>query len=251
MLEIVRTEQKDTRSHFNHAAKGRTHGTYEADRWAADARVKAQYQAAERFIQKRVLPLASRATSIAELGPGPGTWTRLLHTARPQARFLLLDISSEMLARARAVLPADTVVETREADFGEVPVKKGESDFFFSSRALEYVTDKSRAVAKIQLLLAAHAHGCVITKMPKTLANKLSGRTPTALHQGQIDPRSLKKLFVDAGFSDLKIYPVTFAVPFFRSAMLDTVAGAFLGKLPLNPFSEMLAESYAITFRAP
>jgi len=238
------------REHFNQAAQEQKGGSYEERRWDSNPRVQAQFDAAKAFIQKRMLPRMHTVTSVLELGPGPGTWTRMLVQAAPNARFTLMDISGEMLARAKAAL-APLVPETREGDFVVAPVKPEEADFFFSSRAFEYLSDKPEATRKIANLLTHGGLGCIITKMPKTLANKARSYKPSELHQQQIRPNKLKALLIDAGCTDIRMYLVTTSVPFLHSALADRAVGALLSTFPLNAVSSLFAESYGVLFRKP
>lgn len=241
--------EEETRNHFNEAAKGRISETYEGDRWKIDPRVAAQYECAKAFILEQVVPMVVGKTHVMELGPGPGTWTKYLYEANSKTTFVLLDISREMLARAVTVFPSSAQVETREGDFLSVPLKEGEADFFFSSRAIEYVTDKAKAVARIHSALVSGGEGCIITKMPKKLANLASGRAPGKLHKGQIAPGTLKDLLAAEGFTAIYLYPVTFGVPLLRSASADRFVSVLFHRTKLNWLSGFFAESYAVTFR--
>jgi glycosyltransferase involved in cell wall biosynthesis/SAM-dependent methyltransferase len=237
------------RTHFNTVAKESPQGSYEDRRWAANTRVRQQYASVTRFMHLKVLPIVAGADSILELGPGPGTWTKLICGAAPHARLVLTDISREMLSRAKTVPLVEP--EVREGDFLSVEAQPGEFDFFFSSRAIEYVDDKERAAKKISELLSEGGHGCIITKMPKPTANALTGRKQSALHQGQIAPRTLTRYLSESGCTDLELYPVTFGVPLLRSATADRLAGWLLGRFHLTPLSSFFAESYAVLFDRP
>lgn len=243
--------ERETREHFNSVAKESNDGSYEARRWAANPRVVEQRRATAAFIERVVVPYAARSARIMELGPGPGTWTRRLASANTHAQLILLDISSGMLERARAAASEVSSVGIREGEFLSVAVMKGETDLFFSSRALEYVVDKDAAARKIMRILAAGGTGCVITKMPKTFVNRVMRRRTKPLHRHQVRPRDLQARLREAGATQVRLYPVTFAMPFLRSAAADRLARLLLARLPLNPLSAFLAESYAVTFRKP
>jgi len=240
-----------TRAHFNRVASEAIGSSYEQRRWEKNARVKVQYACTESFIRKRVIPRIMTTGRILELGPGPGTWTQLLAHERPQAQFTLTDISSEMLARARAALPPSTKVEIREGEFLAVSLSTDAADTFFSSRALEYIADKELALQKIYSALTAGGTGAVITKTPKKIANKVKRYTPSSLHQGQISPRSLKKIVRIVGFKNIRCYPVTFSVPFLKSARADTALATIGSYFRLAWFLTPFTESYAILFEKP
>ena len=71
-----------------------------------------------------------------------------------------------MLVQAR-----DGLVDQANVTFVESNLLAFESsqtfDFFFSSRAIEYMSDKRVAIGKIASLLLPGAQGAIITKMPK------------------------------------------------------------------------------------
>ena len=240
-----------TQTHFNEAATGQAYGSYEERRWGANDRVKAQQEQATSFLSHRVLNLLPTTGIVMELGPGPGTWTRLIAEHAPKVKFILIDIAKEMLERAQQAIGEERVLEAIETDFTYAAPAPASVDFFFSSRAIEYVPDKYKGVQTIATALKKGGAGCVITKMPKPLMNRLSGREQSTLHSGQISPRSLRSAFVAAGLTITHIYPVTFAVPLLRSAVLDRVVGKVFSAVPLNPFSALFAESYAVIFHKP
>jgi ubiquinone/menaquinone biosynthesis C-methylase UbiE len=237
------------KKHFNEVAGGGGHSSYEQRRWEAHKRLAEQYRATKVFIEKNVLPLAARARRITELGPGPGTWTQLLASVAPEAEFTLLDISGEMLERAKSALPNHSNTTTKEGDFTSLFLTENSADFFFSSRAIEYVEPKKDAIAAIARLLSKGSSGCIITKTPKRLINKVFGRASARIHQNQISPRKLKKLLVAEGFSEIHISPVTISLPLFHSGLGDRILGAFLRTFPFNPLTSVFSESYAVVFK--
>lgn len=242
---------QEVRQHFNRVAKEQHDGSYEDRRWNNNPRVKEQYRSTKAFIEGKVVPLIKNAKHVMELGPGPGTWTRIIAASASEARFTLMDISSEMLERAHAGLPESIVVETREGEFLATQTNDIEGDFFFSSRALEYVNDKKIAVNKIDNMISSGGYGCIITKMPKPIANLLSGRTPSAIHQGQVNPKILAQIIREEGLINVRLYPVTFGVPLLSSAFADKLAAKVFSNFQLNPISAFFAESYGVIFQKP
>lgn len=244
----MNTGEESTQDHFNRVAREAIGSSYEDRRWKQSERTKQQFAHTQDFIRAHALSSVQHAKTVLELGPGPGTWTRMLNDANPSAKFILTDISFEMLERARGALPSSASVETREGEFLSAPLAKGEADFFFSSRAIEYVGDTKKAAEKIYDVLKPGGRGCVITKTPKRLENTLRGYTPSKLHQGQITPRLLVDSLRAAGFKHVRAYPVTFSFPFLKSAYADRAIGVVLSWLPLNPLSKIFTESYGVTF---
>lgn len=221
---------------------------YENTRWKKNAMQEAQYDMTAEMFHLHVLPAAKGAARILEVGPGPGTWTKLLLGANPEAQYTLVDISEEMLEQAREALAGRANVTFVESDFLAFESPQP-FDFFLSSRAIEYMPDKAAAASKIASLLARGARGAVITKTPKLLFNRLRGRNIADLHKWQIAPRPLAQTLKETGLRILAIYPVTATVPLFNSATLNRLAYRMLRRFPLIfPFS-LFTESYGILFQ--
>lgn len=240
---------KSTREHFNRVAQETQTTTYEDRRWRQNARTIQQFEHTESFIRKNVIPNVANAQTITELGPGPGTWTKLIcANTQKTTSFMLTDISSEMLERAKTVIPTSNQVSTFEGPFLDVAIPPESTDVFFSSRALEYVGDPARATAKIYTLLRQNGFGCIITKTPKKHIHALRGYVPSTLHQGQIEPKELIALLKSAGFTKIQLYPVTFSFPFLKSAYADNVISKLLSTYHTDFLLKVFTESYAVTF---
>ena len=99
-----------------------------------------------------------------EIGPGPGTWTRVLFRNHQSAEFDLVDISEETRTQfTREMRAGRANVRYHTSDILQFETG-GQHDFVFSSRALEYVEDKRQFAARIADLLVSGAEGCLITK---------------------------------------------------------------------------------------
>ena len=245
------TKEQHLKEHFNEVAGGAAYGSYEERRWKTNVKVAGQHESTEKFVRKFAVPLASDAKHITELGPGPGTWTKLLIEAAPRAELTLEDISGEMLQRAKDALPAGTNVTLQEADFISASLPEDSCDLFFSSRAIEYVSPKEMAIQKIQEHLVRGGQACIITKMPKPLLNQISGRLPSEIHRNQISPSHLAQICRESGLTNVRLYPVTFSFPLLRSASADRFLDSLFGRKRLNPISAFFAESYGIIFSKP
>ncbi len=240
----------DPKSFYNEAMPQKYGSDYEAGRWRATPLLAAQYDMLASVMHRLVVPLARDARNVVEVGPGPGTWTKFLLEANTTASYALVDISKEMLDRAREGLSGRTNISFVESDLATYE-STGPFDFFFSSRAIEYMPDKQNVCDKISSLLAPGAHGVIVTKMPKPLFDRLRGRSVTSLHTGQITPSELARLLVSSGLTVLKIRVATATVPGLGSARLNRFVYGLLKWVPLFfPFS-MCAESYVIVFRKP
>jgi ubiquinone/menaquinone biosynthesis C-methylase UbiE len=247
-------ETQDVKALYNGTVQDKFSNNYEYERWFSTPIKVAGYDMTWRTILQRIIPLADFKTYL-ELGPGPGTWTKLFIEHEPQATFDLVDISEKMLGYARQALAdsagkADspkssvTFIESDFLDFAPAH----EYDFFFSSRVLEYFPDKKSVIAKIYQSLKPTGRGAIITKTPKYLLSRLRGRPMGKMHQQQIAPAALKRLLEEHGFDHVKLYPVTMTFPGLNSAWLNRAVYSVLGALPLNPISVFFSESYCITF---
>jgi ubiquinone/menaquinone biosynthesis C-methylase UbiE len=219
---------------------------YEDQRWFKDDFYKSGYDMT--FLSIKRLFLNTNFKNILELGPGNGTWTKLLISFFPEASFDLVDISSEMLKLARQALEQyKNNINYFETDFLNYKPEKS-YDLFFSSRAIEYIDDKEAAIKKIISLLNLGGRGFIITKTPRYLRNKIMGRKISAMHQGQIKANDLFKILKKNGGEDIKIYPVTLIFPILKSALLNKILYKIFGKLRLNFISQQFCESYCIIF---
>lgn len=245
-------ENTDVKSFYNNTMPGKFGDDYEYNRWFKDAIQQVGYEQTKAAITRHVLAATTLAPSaILELGPGAGTWTKLLCARFPDAQIDALDISKEMLARAKAALADDGErVEFIESDILDWNTAE-HYDLFFSSRVLEYIDNKTKFATHVFRFLAAGARGVLITKMPHYTRDRLLGRKTSALHQGQISPRDLTRELVLAGFVDVRCYPVTISLPLFHSARANTQLGKIIGEGPLGPIGAFFAESYLVTFRKP
>lgn len=229
---------------------GKQGGDYEHARWHATPLLEAQYQMMLKTLKRFVLPHAREATSIFEVGPGPGTWTKELLGANPGARFTLLDISREMLDRARAALSTYPSITYIEEDLAlHAPEKT--YDFFFSSRALEYMPDKKQALSVVARSLSSGAHGAIVTKMPKEFFYTLRGRAVPEFHRGQVAPGELCRTLRDVGLSVETVRIATATVPGVGVPALNRLVHAALLLIPLVPPFTVFAESYVVVFKKP
>ena len=226
-------------------------GAYEYDRWFKNPIQRAGYEMTKQAIVRRVFDDDSlNPVRILELGPGAGTWTKLLVGHFPDAYIDLLDISKEMLGRARQALGDKERVRYIESDILRWELE-GKYDYFFSSRVLEYIDDKEKLCRKIFSALEEEGRGFLITKMPHYKRERFLGREMSEFHEGQIAPGALRDALLAAGFIDVDCYPVTTSIPFLHSARANMFFGKLFAKWPLGPVSVFFAESYCVLFRKP
>ena len=233
---------EDVRSAYN--KEDRTH--YEEQRWTSSPVAKSGYILTKEAIEKRVLPHLSEIKEYLEIGPGPGTWTRILLPALSDARIHLVDISRTMLDSAKKNLPPDSRYEFTESDFlAFTPERK--YDILFSSRALEYFPDKDPVVATISQSLRRGGRAYLITKMPHYTRMKMLGKDPSPFHSQQISPRALSEIFQRNEMIVLSVYPVYVVFPALHLSWLNLLLTRFLRIFPWNFLTASLAESYLIT----
>ncbi len=220
---------------------------YESGRWFRSSVTRSHFKMATEAISEVVSQC--KFTKCLELGPGAGTWTKLLRTFSPDAQYTLLDISDTMLSIARKNLSPDSEkIEFITSDFLAYETAKT-YDFFFSSRAIEYIIDKKTAVEKMYRLLESEGEGIVITKNPRYWGDRLLGRATPDLHKNQIAPSAFVALLKDAGFIVTLIRPVTMTVPFFKCAWLNDIAFKLLHRSWFPILNSIFMESYIVHFK--
>jgi len=236
---------KEIKYIFDSKAKSKYNGQYEFNRWFKTKTAKVGYEMTLKSINFH-LEKHFTGCNLLELGPGSGTWTKIL-LSNKKVTVDLVDISNEMLRQAKENLQGYGVINYFENDFLDFnPEKKYE--LFFSSRVFEYLSDKEAAVIKISQLLKPDGFGFIISKTPKYFFNKLIGRKESTLHQGQINPDLLISLLRNNGFKNIKAYPVTISIPFLKSDRFNKFIHSLFYKHQLNFISRLFSESYCIKF---
>ncbi len=220
--------------------------TYEFDRWAKTPQMRAGYLNTKSALHKLVPQYLSDGMKVFELGPGPGTWTKELLMIAPQATYHLVDISEEMLKQAKDNLKEFSNITFTQSDILDF-VPQQSYDFFFSSRIIEYVPDKDRALEVIADALKPGAYGYLVTKTPqyqRLFSNKLVSK----VHQTQISPSDLSKLLEQHGLTVIKSLQVTCVFPRVHSGFLDRLLTTICRLLPFS-WSASVSESYALVFK--
>ncbi|OGZ13043.1 MAG: hypothetical protein A3C93_04585 [Candidatus Lloydbacteria bacterium RIFCSPHIGHO2_02_FULL_54_17] len=241
----------DIRAFYDRTMPEKLGDDYEHARWFADPLRKAGYDLTKGAIERHVTGDDSlEPVRILELGPGAGTWTKLLLARFPDAYFDLLDISEEMLARAKAALGAKEHIRYITSDVMQW-TPEGKYDYFFSSRVLEYIDDKKGFCVKVFSALEPGGRGFLITKMPHYERERFLGRKTSQFHGGQIAPGALCDELRAAGFIDIDAYPVTTSIPLLHFAWLNLLFGKLFARFTLGPIGMFFAESYCVLFRKP
>lgn len=240
----------DPKSFYNNTMPDKQGQDYEHARWHATPLLEAQFAMMSKTLAQITVPYVAQATSVLEVGPGPGTWTKVLLGANPSARYTLLDISREMLDRAKQTLASWQGITYIEEDLAAYQPNE-KHDFFFSSRAIEYMPDKQKVLSVVADALSPGAHGIIVTKMPKALFYRLRGRTIPEFHRGQIAPHTLVQQLRASGLEVEDTRIATATVPGIGSPRLNRLVHALLLLMPLVPPLTIFAESYAVRFRKP
>lgn len=244
-------EHERVKAFYNETMPAKFGDDYERERWFVDPIRRAGYTLTKEAIERHVLSDQSLDPArILELGPGAGTWTKLLVARFPDAYIDILDISKEMLVRAERALGANARMRSIESDVLDW-TPEGKYDYFFSSRVLEYISDKKRFCAKVFGALEGGGCGFLITKMPHYERERFLGRKTSDFHSGQIAPGALRDELLAAGFIDVDCYPVTTSIPLLHSAFANLIFGRLFARFTLGPVSMFFAESYGVLFRKP
>src|SRR3989339_3137 len=240
--------QNDVGDYYDRKIKIDFGGDYERHRWFKSEIARAGNNMTLEEVQK--FSKTVKFNNYLEIGPGPGTWTRLFVDKNPAAKFDLVDISSEMLELARKNLIGRGDIGFVNTDFIKFePAKK--YDLFFSSRALEYISDKDIAVGKISDLIVSGGRGMIITKFPQYWRYRLANREIPEFHIKQIHPDRLAKLLKSRGLSIESIRPVTMGFPFFKSPRMNRLIKRLIGRGSLDGINSLFVESYSIIFSKP
>lgn len=240
----------DPKGFYNDTMPRKFGDDYEGKRWHGDAVLEAGYDMTLATIRHHLfsVDLPPDVHRIVEVGPGVGTWTKPLLAHFSESGFDLLDISSEMLRRARTVLPFERDIRMIESDLlAWTPSEK--YALLFSCRAIEYIQDKAAVVRAFRDAIAPGGYGFVITKMPHYTRHRWLGQKLSVFHQWQAPPDVITPLLSEAGFTDIVVHPATMSVPFFHSAALNRFMHTLFGNTRMGPFIGFFAESYAIRFR--
>ena len=223
---------------------------YEFNRWFVNDRLITDYIMHYKALSFHLSSINFQ--SCFELGPGPGTWTRLLYRRNPGATFDLLDISQAMKDQFILEMREQRNVEYQVSDIHEFSTDK-KYDLFFSSRAIEYIQDTEKLCTKILSLLKPGGKGIIITKNPnhiKSFYRFSASSSKRKQHTGQIKPDDLKQYLERAGASDIKIYPCSVRIPTLDKITLR-LSKKFFEKSYTKNYEKLsrLAESYVVTFK--
>lgn len=240
---------EEVKNIYDTALREKYKGTYEQERWFSSPVAHAGFVMTKRAIECFIRSLSSSPKRYLEVGPGPGTWTKVFYERfGGNTAFDLVDISREMLNESKKTFSGQTNIRYFNTDFTEF-TSDVMYDIFFSSRALEYFPNKDAFMERVAILLDKGGTGFVITKTPKYTRQKMLGENVPVFHGGQITPEEMRSLLVKHGFTNIHFYPVTFTFPVLRLAFLNKILGDIFERFPLNPASNFFSESYCVVFK--
>lgn len=206
-----------------------------------------------RDLLARVRPNARR---IVDLGCGPGTSTQLLAARFPDAEIVGVDNSAEMLAAARARLPA-IVFHKRDIAAWRPSVRP---DLIFANAALQWLPNHHELVPRLMSFLAED--GCLAIQMPDNRqepshalmrmiaadgpwADRL---VPVAKTRGLIGIYSDYYAWLKPLSSQLEIWQTTYVHPLTGvGAVVDWFRGSALRPF-LNPLDECEREQFVARY---
>lgn len=240
-------DQQGIKKIYNKIVIDKYKNDYEYNRWFATPLLRTGFEMMQNSIKRCTDIDASAVKNILELGPGAGTWTKVLKAKFYGANFDLVDISKEMLALSKKVFGEENFCYF-ESDFLAWQTSK-KYDLFFSSRVLEYFPKKTPVLDKIFSLLNHDKYAFIITKNPQYWRYKLLGKKIPAMHRQQIKPEDLRKILVKVGFIDIQIFPAVMTFPLFKSVVMNNLIFSLFSKHQLNFISQLFTEAYIVKFK--
>ena len=202
---------KNIQDFYNSKIEDRYENDYEFNRWFKNSRLRLDYYMVYKSIKHHLKDVDFN--NCLELGPGPGTWTKLLYKKNPNANFDLVDISKSMKGQFMGEMRRQPNTNYVVGDINEYNFDK-QYDLFFSSRAIEYLDNKQLLLEKVFRVLVKGGQGMIITKNPNIgLFNRK--KTTRWQHSGQISIKKLQDKLKDTGFKNIKVYPVIIRLPIF------------------------------------
>jgi len=153
----------------------------------------------------RLLP-AARDADMLEIGPGFGQWLEALRVDRGYARAAAVDLSPEVVEFCNHAMPGSASLEPDTAGFLERHA--GRYDRIFAFHVLEHVPGEERDRLVRAMRAALKPGGLCIVEVPN-MANMLAGgflRYADLTHETGFTELSLRQLFEDAGFVDVRCF---------------------------------------------
>ncbi len=237
------------RETYNSDIAGKYDNNYEFNRWFSGNQSRAEYTMTYLALTHHIQNIHFK--QLLEIGPGPGTWTRLAYRRNPNAAFDLVDIAHGMKHQFMLEMREKKNINYIVSDIFEYPCSV-QYDFIMSIRAFEYFEDKLEFIKKLHELLADGGKGIIVTK------NRNYGFGPKKSvplhHSGQIAPQQLTNALIQHGFRNIEVYPVVIRLPLsglplgiIRTRIAEKVFNRVFTK-PLSGRLVPFVESYLVSF---
>lgn len=251
---------KKTKGHYDKIAD-KQGVKYEWIRWHSGKIQKSHYLHTKKSIGYAFSKLSNvlgNADELLEVGCATGVWTDIC--LKYSKRLTLFDISDKMIELVKDKYKNESNIRYICGDF--VKDKIDRKDFFdivFSSRAIEYMSNKEHMIKKCFYYLKPGGYLILITKNPlwqdKVINNK---RKKNHFKQNKNDIQTdwiywkdLQQLFVNNGFNKIKIRPValgSYYPPFnniFGVKLCNLIQRLIYNK-EMRPQYNFISESYLI-----
>jgi len=238
-------KNKEISTGYNTGVSGNYDNDYEFNRWNIRSRNRAEYAMTYEAIKNHLQSV--EFSTCLEVGPGPGTWTRLAYRVNPKANFDLVDISEAMKEQFELEMRTLPNVHYFVDDIMTYSETK-QYKLFFSSRAIEYFDDKEAFMSKLGRLIVSSGNGVIVTKNPYHGIRK----DKDVGHQGQVPMPKMKKMLEENGFVDVKFYPVVVRIPIisrFTSELSEYLHEKWLNKELNITKTNRVVESYLVSFK--
>lgn len=196
---------------------------YQTRRWLQNPVSRSNFRMTRDSLFEALSPAPS--DRVLEFGCGPGTWTR--EVAKIVASITAIDISEQMLARARLCVD-DAKVTFIKSDFVEFR-SQNTYDKVFGVRAFEHFPEKLRVLKTMHSLLRPGGRLVIITKTVPSIWNGrvsflrtvrrllLKSSQLVGSSEGfwmeRIAPWRLRVLMTEAGFQEIRMSPVIVRAP--------------------------------------
>jgi trans-aconitate methyltransferase len=244
----MKKRNSEIRDLYNSSINTAYGNNYEFLRWFSSFRLVMDYFMMNKIVSHHIAKTSF--SSYLELGPGPGTWTRLAFRVNPQASFDLVDISKEMFNQFKLEMRESENVNYHVEDFSDFNSDKAH-DLFFSSRAIEYIEQPEVILKKAHSLLSAEGEGIILTKNPDYFRlAKLMGKKDKTRHQHQIHPDQMRSMLSEIGFKDVKVFPGIVRVPLLDRLTTKLSKRIFEKSYQTEVYNvSRLSECYVVTFK--
>lgn len=226
-------------------------GNYEYERWFSTPEARLgfkMHESSQKFHTKDI-----KFRNYLEFGVGSGIWTRMF--LNKKKHFTLIDISKEMLGQAKKNLGFMKNISYIQLNILNLKAFD-KYDMIFSSRVIKYVPDKEKMFSLLYRALKKDGSCVIINQSIDTVMQRiyhfLGIKSKDLLHSRPISIKDLKFILKNAGFKDIRFYPVEIKVgipgiTIFKK--LSLMIWKKLYKKKLNWISTLLAGSYLMKMK--